>query len=169
MPSVAWVVQFDATEQIARELPNEAAKILRYGANLARKKARERLRASTRVWLRGKGDRLYEAAAPGQPPARVTGELVRAARVRKQSRLTFTFDFGTGKHGMDHVARILEGGSARVAARPFFGQSVEEAAAATERELAELLEVDVNATTGKVTWKKLGSNTYGILDEGGDE
>lgn len=164
MPSVAWVVEFDALEQLARELPDEAAKILRYGANLARRKVREKLRSpggwrrGTRTRKNSKGqtyprERLYRASEPGQPPARITGELLRAVRVRRTAKLTFEVGFGTGKGGMDHVARILEGGSARIAARPFFGQAFEETVGQVEREMEELLDVDVNAATGKVTWK----------------
>lgn len=165
MPSVAWVVEFDACDQIARELPNEAAKILRYGANLARRKARARLRASTRVWLRGKRDRLYQAAAPGEPPAKATGALIRAARVTRESRLAFVFDFGAGKSGQDHVARLMEGGSARIAPRPFFEQSVREAVGETERELAALLEVDVHARTGTVTWRHNAGRREVVAEE----
>jgi hypothetical protein len=99
------------------------------------------------------GDRLYQAAAPGEAPAKVSGALMRAARVTRVSRLAYRFDFGAGKGGQDHVARLMEGGSARIAPRPFFEQSVREAVTQTERELEELLEIDVNARTGKVTWR----------------
>lgn len=172
-PSVAWVVEFDAIDQIARELPGEAAKILRYGANLNRRKIREKLRSRNRVWLRGKGDRLYQASAPGSAPSRVTGELLRAVRVRKTGKLTFEVGFGTGKGGMDHVARILEGGSARIAARPFFEQAFQETVEQVEKEMEDLLDMDVNQTTGKVTWRRNGSRREVVSEDwaspGGDE
>ena len=146
--SVKFVIQLNEFGDMADWLKPNALKTCRRGANRIRTLSRRSMRASGRGQRTGRTGRRYSASRPGEPPGVITGELQRAMRVRRIGELTVQVDFGTGKGGLDHVARILEGGSARVAARPFFYQAVQNAAPQFEAEMAKVFEKGMSSIAG---------------------
>lgn len=155
--TVRFKIELDLFGEIAENLRPQALKVCRKTANRIRTGARGKIRTRGRVLLTSSAERepgakprRYWASPPGGPPAKNTGELMRAMRVRRTGRLTMQVDFGTGKSGMDHVARILEGGTARIAARPFFYQTVVEAGPFFEAEMSTIFDEAAKGSGGEM-------------------
>lgn len=106
---------------------------LRYSAFELRKAVQELIRRSPRGGRRyrvGKG-RFHKASAPGQPPARDTGNLMKMLKARLEDPMTALVESLAGYSG------FLELGTSKMKPRPFLTPALEQNTDAINRIITE--------------------------------
>lgn len=110
-----------ASDRVKTEVVKELQKALYASALKVQREAQDSIRKgqkSGRIYKRG--DKIHRASAPGEAPASDTGRLVNSitAHLNKIS-MNKLESFVVAGRGVVKYARMLEFGTAKIAARPF--------------------------------------------------
>lgn len=133
---------------------NEVEKALFASGAMVEKEAKESIASGQktgRVYRRG--NVTHQASAPGEAPATDTGRLINSINVRPvQGELSVEVKAGGG---IVKYARMLEFGTAKMAARPFLFPALEKNKARIKKRIESALDRTIDRAT-KLAMKSLG-------------
>lgn len=108
-------LEFDISGKIARELRPKAELIVKKAAREIEREEKRSMSGpkSGRMYKKSKSGKPHQASAPGEPPARDTGNLANSIQVTMLNDVTAAVDVSA------EYAETLEFGGAHVESRPF--------------------------------------------------